>query len=50
MTPVKVDVIDAELRRQLTLSTADLRFADFLVQHVADDTGNVFTDDTSKSR
>jgi hypothetical protein len=33
----KVDILDIELRKQLNLSTEDLRFADFLVKSVIND-------------
>ena len=48
LSPVKIEVNDIELQRQLTLSTADLRFADYLVQQVTDEQGNILTDDTGK--
>ena len=48
LSPVKIEVNDVELQRQLTLSTADLRFADYLVQQVTDEQGNILTDDTGK--
>ena len=37
---------DPELRKQLTLTTADLRFADYLVKSVCDERGNTFLDET----
>uniref|UniRef100_A0A914W3S0 UDENN domain-containing protein n=1 Tax=Plectus sambesii TaxID=2011161 RepID=A0A914W3S0_9BILA len=43
----QIEILDADLRRQLTLTTADLRFGDYLVRHVASDTGDVFVDATS---
>ncbi|XP_071497067.1 late secretory pathway protein AVL9 homolog [Diadema antillarum] len=42
----KVTVFDAELRKQLALSTADLRFADFLIKHVSEHSADVFLDGT----
>ena len=48
LNPLKIDVKDFDLQRQLTLSTADLRFADYLVQQVLDEQGNIRTDDTGK--
>ncbi len=44
----KVLVYDHEVRRQLHLSTADLRFADFLVKNVADEQEDVFLDQTGE--
>lgn len=40
----RVETQDAELRRQLHLTTEDLRFADFIVRHVAEDRHDVFLD------
>jgi len=34
------------LRRQLSLTTADLRFADHLVRSISDEKGNIFLDST----
>ena len=45
----KVVVYDHELRRNLHLSTADLRFADFIVKNVADEHDDVFLDQTGKA-
>lgn len=42
----KVDIVDSELRRQLSLTTEDLRFADHLVRHVMEDKKDVFLDGT----
>ena len=44
-----MDILDPELRRQLSLTTADLRFADYLVRCVTEDSGDVFLDDTGTS-
>jgi len=41
----KVEFHDIELRRQLSLTTADLRFADHLVRS-SDDKGNIYLDAT----
>lgn len=43
----QIEILDADLRRQLTLTTADLRFGDYLVRNIASDTGDVFVDATS---
>ncbi|CAH1789148.1 unnamed protein product [Owenia fusiformis] len=43
----KIEIHDPELRKQLNLSTADLRFADYIVQTVHEDQGDIFVDDTS---
>ena len=42
---MKIDIPDEILRRQLTLTTADLRFAEYLVKSVMDEKG-VFLDET----
>ncbi|TNN36313.1 Late secretory pathway protein AVL9 [Liparis tanakae] len=41
-----VHVQDPELRRTLALTTADLRFADYLVKHVTENRDDVFLDGT----
>jgi hypothetical protein len=46
MADAKVDFHDADLRRQLTLTTADLRFADHLVKTITDERGDIFLDST----
>nr|CAD7396765.1 unnamed protein product [Timema cristinae] len=38
----RVETQDPELRRQLHLTTEDLRFADFIVRHVSEDRHDVF--------
>ncbi|XP_063233303.1 late secretory pathway protein AVL9 homolog [Bacillus rossius redtenbacheri] len=40
----RVETQDAELRRQLHLTTEDLRFADFVVRHVTEERHDVFLD------
>ncbi|XP_054285601.1 late secretory pathway protein AVL9 homolog [Macrosteles quadrilineatus] len=40
----RVETSDLELRRLLHLSTEDLRFADYLVRHVAEEKHDVFVD------
>jgi hypothetical protein len=40
----RVETQDPELRRQLHLTTEDLRFADFIVRHVAEERHDVFLD------
>ncbi|XP_032802222.1 late secretory pathway protein AVL9 homolog [Petromyzon marinus] len=42
----RLEIQDPELRRMLALGTADLRFADWLVKHVADNRQDVFLDGT----
>lgn len=46
MSDGKVEFHDIELRRQLSLTTADLRFADHLVRSISDEKGNIFLDST----
>ena len=41
-----MNILDAELKKQLSLSTADLRFADFLIKNVSDRNNDVFLDGT----
>lgn len=41
---VKIECQDVELRKQLHLTTEDLRFADYIVKHVADERHDVFLD------
>uniref|UniRef100_A0A8C9X981 AVL9 homolog (S. cerevisiase) n=1 Tax=Sander lucioperca TaxID=283035 RepID=A0A8C9X981_SANLU len=41
-----VHIQDPELRKILSLTTADLRFADYLVKHVTDNRDDVFLDGT----
>lgn len=42
----KIEVLDPELKKQLSLTTEDLRFADHLVRHVMEDRQDVFLDGT----
>ncbi|KAI4885280.1 hypothetical protein NFI96_013679 [Prochilodus magdalenae] len=42
----RILVDDPELRRMLSLSTADLRFSDFLLKHVTENREDVFLDGT----
>lgn len=42
----KIEILDAELKKQLNLTTEDLRFADHLVRHVMEDRQDVFLDGT----
>ncbi|XP_033639205.1 late secretory pathway protein AVL9 homolog [Asterias rubens] len=42
----KVLVFDSELRKELSLSTADLRFADFLIKHVSEKSQDLYLDNT----
>lgn len=41
-----VQIQDPELRKVLSLTTADLRFADYLVKHVTENRDDVFLDGT----
>ncbi|XP_041669909.1 late secretory pathway protein AVL9 homolog [Cheilinus undulatus] len=41
-----IQIQDAELRKILSLTTADLRFADYLVKHVTENKDDVFLDGT----
>lgn len=42
----RIQIHDPELRKMLSLSTADLRFADYLVKHVTENKEDVFLDGT----
>ncbi|XP_054933477.1 late secretory pathway protein AVL9 homolog isoform X2 [Dermacentor andersoni] len=42
----KITILDSDLRRQLYLTMEDLRFADYLVKNVLDDTRDLFLDGT----
>ena len=42
----RIQIQDPELRRLLSLTTADLRFADYLVKHVTENREDVFLDGT----
>lgn len=42
----KINILDNDLRRQLYLTTEDLRFADYLVKNVLDDSKDIFLDGT----
>lgn len=42
----KITILDNDLRRQLYLTMEDLRFADYLVKNVLDDTRDLFLDGT----
>ncbi|XP_064647381.1 late secretory pathway protein AVL9 homolog isoform X2 [Lineus longissimus] len=42
----KIDIHDNELKRQLNLTTADLRFADYIVKNVLEDGEDLFLDGT----
>lgn len=44
----KIEIIDPELKKQLNLTTEDLRFADHIVRHVMEDRQDVFLDGTGK--
>lgn len=44
----KIDIHDAELRRQLNLTTADLRFADSIVKSVLENQGTAYLNSTGK--
>ncbi|GBM20418.1 Late secretory pathway protein AVL9 [Araneus ventricosus] len=42
----KIEIIDPDLKKQLNLTTEDLRFADHIVRHVMEDRQDVFLDGT----
>ncbi|XP_028288379.1 late secretory pathway protein AVL9 homolog [Parambassis ranga] len=42
----RIQIQDPELRKSLSLTTADLRFADYLVKHVTENRDDVFLDGT----
>uniref|UniRef100_A0A1S4L6Q1 UDENN domain-containing protein n=1 Tax=Ixodes scapularis TaxID=6945 RepID=A0A1S4L6Q1_IXOSC len=42
----KINILDNDLRRQLYLTMEDLRFADYLVKNVLDDSKDIFLDTT----
>ncbi|XP_056155151.1 late secretory pathway protein AVL9 homolog [Lampris incognitus] len=42
----RIQIQDPELRKHLSLTTADLRFADYLVKHVTENRDDVFLDGT----
>lgn len=42
----KIEINNIELRKQLHLTTEDLRFADYIVRHVSEDKEDVFLDGT----
>ncbi|KAM4606391.1 late secretory pathway protein AVL9 homolog [Polymixia lowei] len=42
----RIQIQDPELRKMLSLTTADLRFADYLVKHVTENCEDVFLDGT----
>lgn len=42
----KLEILNNDLRKQLHLTTEDLRFADFLVRNVTEDHDDIFLDDT----
>lgn len=44
MEGARVETQDPELRRHLHLTTEDLRFADYIVRHVAEERHDVFLD------
>lgn len=44
MESARIEATDPELRRQLHLTTEDLRFADYIVRHVAEPRQDVFLD------
>ena len=46
MEEARIHIQDAELRRLLALTTADLRFADYLLKHVMENREDVFLDGT----
>lgn len=46
MDEANIHIQDPELRKVLNLTTADLRFADYLVKHVTENRDDVFLDGT----
>lgn len=46
MDEAGIQIQDPELRKILSLTTADLRFADYLVKHVTENRDDVFLDGT----
>lgn len=46
MDEARILIHDPELRKVLSLTTADLRFADYLVKHVTENRDDVFLDGT----
>ena len=42
----KIQINDPELKKLVTLTTADLRFIDDIVQHVSEESGDIFLEDT----
>lgn len=48
LSDLRIDIHDPELKRQLSLSTADLRFAEHLVRSVSNDKGDIYLVDTGK--
>lgn len=46
MEEAAIQIQDPELRKVLSLTTADLRFADYLVKHVTENRDDVFLDGT----
>lgn len=42
----KVQIDNVDLKKIVTLSTADLRFIDDIVQHVSEESGDIFMEDT----
>lgn len=46
MEEAGIQIQDPELRKMLSLTTADLRFADYLVKHVTENRDDVFLDGT----
>lgn len=46
----KINILDNDLRRQLYLTMEDLRFADYLVKNVLDDSKDIFLDTTCEGR
>ena len=46
LNEARIDTVDGDLKRCLTLSTADLRFADNLVKSLIEESGDPFLDNT----
>lgn len=48
MSEGKIQIADGDLKKLVTLTTADLRFIDDIVQHVSEESGDIFLEDTGK--
>jgi len=48
LSELRIDIHDQELKRQLTLTMADMRFAEHLVRSIGDEKGDIYLDDTGE--